>query len=99
MMPELFSIPLPMIDRLPPVPMLMVNALALELNFMLSTRTNSRVETSVTLETSKVAISLGPFGTVGGIQFAAVFQSLLMGLRFQVALSAYRLTARARLKT
>lgn len=88
MMPELFSIPLPMSDRLPLVPMVMVNALALELNVMLSTRTFSRVETSVTLETSKVAISLGPLGTVCGIQFAAVFQSGLTGLRFQVALPA-----------
>ena len=33
-------------------------------------------------------MSAGPLGTVAGVQFAAVFQSLLIGWRFQVALSA-----------
>ena len=45
-------------------------------------------EMSVVVEESKVAVSLGPFGTVGGVQFAAVFQSLLIGFRFHVALPA-----------
>ena len=45
-------------------------------------------ETLVTLEASKVATSDRPFGTVAGVQFAAVFQSPLVGLKFQVALSA-----------
>jgi hypothetical protein len=45
-------------------------------------------ETLVTLEDSKVAISDGPFGTVGGVQLPGVFQSPLAGLRFQVALPA-----------
>ena len=44
--------------------------------------------TSVTLETSNVAVSELPFGTIGGFQLAASYQSLLMGLRFQVALPA-----------
>ena len=46
-------------------------------------------EMSVIVETSKVAMSPGPFGTVLGVQFAAVYQSPLVGLRFQVALSAW----------
>ena len=37
------------------------------------------------LEVAKVAVSLGPFGTVFGIQFAAVFQSPLVGLVRHVA--------------
>jgi hypothetical protein len=35
-----------------------------------------------------VAVSEGPFGTVAGVQLAAVFQSPFVGLRFQVALPA-----------
>jgi hypothetical protein len=33
-------------------------------------------------------MSDGPFGTVFGVQFAAVFQSLLVGSKFHVALPA-----------
>jgi len=36
----------------------------------------------------KVATSKGPFGTVFGVQLRGSFQSLLTGLRFQVALPA-----------
>jgi len=42
----------------------------------------------VTLDSSNVPVSLGPLGTVAGVQLAAVFQSLVTGLRFQVALPA-----------
>ena len=42
----------------------------------------------VILETSNVAMSVGPLGTVGGVQLTGVFQSPLVGLGFQVALSA-----------
>jgi len=45
-------------------------------------------ETPVVFDTSNVAVSDDPFGTVDGVQFAAVFQSPLMGLRFHVALPA-----------
>jgi len=45
-------------------------------------------EIAVTFETSIVAISEESLGTVFGVQFVAVFQSLLAGLRFQVALPA-----------
>ncbi|PYK26559.1 MAG: hypothetical protein DME59_07430 [Verrucomicrobia bacterium] len=39
-------------------------------------------------EVAKVAVSAGPFGTVLGIQLAAVFQLPLIGLALQVALPA-----------
>lgn len=45
-------------------------------------------KTFVVLERLKVAVSEGPFGTVAGVQFAALFQSPLVGLRFHVALPA-----------
>jgi hypothetical protein len=44
---------------------------------------------SAILEVSKVATSFGPFGMVLGVQFSAVFQSLLIGVMLQVALSAW----------
>ena len=66
----------------------MMNALAPGLNTMLFTSIDAVIETSVVLETPNVATSFGPLGTVAGVQLAAVFQSLLIGFRFQVALSA-----------
>jgi hypothetical protein len=45
--------------------------------------------TFVVLETANVAISVSLLGMVDGVQFSAVFQSLLVGLRFQVALPAW----------
>ena len=65
----------------------MVNALAPGLK-MISERSTYSTEMSVTVETSKVAISEEPLGTVAGVQFEAVYQSLLVGLRFHVALPA-----------
>lgn len=44
------------------------------------------MEISVRLDEAKVAMSEGSLGTVGGVQFAAVFQSPLVGLRLHVAL-------------
>src|SRR5690242_16113790 len=52
------------------------------------TSVSKEIATSVTLETPKVAMSLAPLGTVSGVQFVAVFQSLVAGLRSQVALPA-----------
>src|SRR6266705_2609583 len=66
----------------------MLKALAPGLKAMLLTSVVVDVEMSVVLETSKVAVSLGPFGTVFGIQFVAVFQSPLIGFMLHVALSA-----------
>src|ERR1044071_829938 len=45
-------------------------------------------ERVVILELANVAVSPGPFGTVSGIQLAAVFQSPLTGLALHVALPA-----------
>src|SRR5437016_5433000 len=46
------------------------------------------VDTLVVFEVPKVAISLMELGTVVGVQLVAVFQSLVAGLEFQVALPA-----------
>jgi hypothetical protein len=44
--------------------------------------------TSETLEVGKVAVSLGELGMVAGVQLEALFQLLVGGLTFQVALPA-----------
>jgi hypothetical protein len=43
-------------------------------------------------------MSVEPFGTVFGVQFIAVFQSPLFGLRFQVALPPWASKAIARIR-
>ena len=48
----------------------------------------AEIETLVVFERANVAISAGPFGTVIGVQLAAVFQSPEPGLRSHVALLA-----------
>ena len=55
---------------------------------MLLTSVAAEIETLLTFETPKVAPSCGPFGIVAGVQLVAVFQSLLVGFRFHVALPA-----------
>ncbi len=70
-----------------PVETAIVNALAPALKAMLFT-VAPEVVIPVVFETSKVAISDGPFGTVAGVQLAAVLQALVAGFRFQVALPA-----------
>ena len=62
--------------------------LAPELKTMPLTSVAAESETLVMLETPKVAVSLGPLGTVDGVQLPAVFQSPVAGLPFQVALPA-----------
>ena len=52
---------------------------------MLFTSTLDEIEIPVVLDAANVAVSLGPLGTVVGVQLTAVFQSPLIGLRFQVA--------------
>jgi len=66
----------------------MVNPVAPELKTISLTVVFADTEISVVLETPNVAISVGPSGTVRGIQLAAVSQSLLIELSRQVALSA-----------
>ena len=68
--------------------LLIMNASAPTSKTMPSNCTNARIETSVTPEEANVAVSEGPFGTVAGVQLAAVVQSPLVGLRFHMALSA-----------
>jgi hypothetical protein len=85
--------------RSAPTPLVMVKADPPALNTIELTSVGSVGVMFLRCEVAKVAVSPGPFGTVAGVQFAAVFQSLLVGLRFHVALSAYRFTARAKLKT
>ena len=80
--------PAPLMVSVTPGVLLMVKASAPGLKTMPSTSTRAEIKTSVTLEEAKVAVSAGPFGTVFGVQFAAVFQSPLVGLRFQVVLPA-----------
>ncbi len=53
----------------------------------------------VRLEAANVAMSSWPFGMVAGVQLAAVFQSPLVGLRFQVALPALALWSRPRARS
>ena len=53
-------------------------------------------EMAVFVEVLKVATSDGPLGTVAGVQFAAVFQSPLAGLRFHVALPAEATCAKSK---
>ena len=43
----------------------------------------------VILEVAKVATSVGPLGTAGGVQFAALFQLPFVGFVLHVALSAW----------
>src|SRR5438552_510814 len=92
--PELLVIPVPLIVNVIPVESgsgsaVMLNLLAPGLKTIAATSVVSAENVrSVILELAKVATSAGPFGTVSGVQFTAVFQSPFVGLRFQVALSA-----------
>ena len=88
MIPELFVIPAPLIVREFVGVELTTKPLAPELKTIPLTSLAVESETLVMLETPKVAVSLGPSGTLFGVQLRAVFQSPLVGLRFQVALPA-----------
>ena len=71
----------------------MLNALAPALNTtLLTSKVNPWIPTSVILETSNVAMSDGPSGTVAGVQFVGLFQ-LPSASRFHVALPAKTLVA------
>ncbi len=66
----------------------MVKALAPGAKVMPSNVVKADCVTLVVLDVAKVAVSVAAFGTVAGVQLAAVFQSPLVGFRFQVALPA-----------
>ena len=87
-MPELLTMPVPLMVRGAPTPLVMVNIAPPGLKTIELTSVGSLGVIALRCEVAKVAMSAGPFGTVLGIQLAAVFQSPLVGLRFQVALSA-----------
>lgn len=90
MIPESFSIPIPLtgllIVRVNDGLTVIMNGLAPEPNTILITPVLSERKIAVVLERSKLAVSFGPLGTVAGFQLLAVFQSPLVGMRFQVAL-------------
>ena len=92
MIPELLTTPTPLIVSVEgevPCPRTeMTNGLAPASKAMLFTSVFAVSEMLVVVETSKVAVSNGPLGTVSGVQFAGAFQSLLVGLRSHVALPA-----------
>ncbi len=71
----------------------MVKALAPGLNTMPLTSVSAEMETLLVLEDANVAVSEGPLGMVGGVQFAAWFQSPVAGFIFHVALPAKVLLA------
>jgi hypothetical protein len=89
--------PAPLRVRLEASPVAIVYTPAPALKVMVLTSTSAESETSTMLEAPNVAISVAPFGTVAGVQLAAVFQSPVVGLRFQVALSA-KVVVLARIK-
>jgi len=74
-------------------PAVIVKALAPALNTMPFTSVFADRETPVVLEDANVAVSDAPLGTLGGVQFAAWFQSPVAGLVFHVALPARVLLA------
>src|SRR5439155_16378035 len=78
--------PLPLIVRVATGSGLIVNALALGSKTMPLISVLDKSETAVVSDVAKVAVSLGPLGTVGGAQLAAVFQSPSVGFRLHVAL-------------
>src|SRR5262245_37537134 len=65
---------------------------------MLLISVSSEIDTFVVLESTNVAISVGPLGTVIGVQLAAVFQSPDVGLRFHWALSAYTSAGKSKIR-
>src|SRR5262245_43721585 len=104
--PELLLIPGPLMVNVTPVETgsgsaVMLKLLAPGLNTISATSVITAENLRpVTLDPAKVATSVGPFGTVAGVQLTAVFQSPVVGLRFQVALPARasRMKAEVRIK-
>src|SRR4030095_1698637 len=75
-------------NRLTGAATVIVNGLAPESKTMPSSVVGEVIDTFLLFDIWKVAVSLGPFGTVSGVQLAAVFQSLDTGARSDVALPA-----------
>src|SRR5207248_7623241 len=80
--------PVPLMVRGAPTSLVMVKADPPALNTIELTSVGSVGVMFLRCEVAKVAVSAGPFGTVAGVQFAALLQLPLIGLKFQVALPA-----------
>src|SRR5437762_7837906 len=78
--PELFAIPAPLTVNVNVGTTVIVKALAPALKTMPFTSMLAERKTLVVLEVANVAVSDGPLGMVGGVQFAAWFQSPVAGL-------------------
>ena len=78
--------------------LVMVKALAPGLKAIPLTSKLAMTDTAELFETANVAVSAGPLGTVAGVQFEAMPQLLLPGFRFHVALPAWALMAKARMR-
>jgi hypothetical protein len=88
--PELFVTPAPLIVRTAPFGAVPITyALAPDWKIISATSMSIANEMILLLETPKVAVSLGPFGNVVGVQLLGLIQSSSTGLRFQVALPAW----------
>lgn len=66
----------------------MITQLAVFPKIILSKSVAAENERWVVFDMPKVAISEALLGTVAGVQFAATFQSPVLGFRFQAALVA-----------
>ena len=58
----------------------------------------AEIEMAVVFESANVAVSADPLGTVVGVQFVAVFQSLEPGLRSHITLPAWADPARKNIR-
>src|ERR1700680_1990922 len=88
--PELFVMPTPLMVKTNAGLAVIVKLLASGLNTIVFTWVLAERETPVQFERANVAVLAAPLGTVAGVQFVAVFQSALPGLRFHVALPPRR---------
>src|SRR5947207_14251435 len=90
--PELLTIPAPLIVNMKPLPAVIVKASAPGLNTMPLTSVLAERKTSVILEDANVAVSAGPFGTTLPVQLVSTliptkFQSPIEVSSSQVAIS------------
>jgi len=93
--PELFVMPTPLMVN-EKKGLVIVNALAPGLNTMPLTSVVCEMMGRLMLEVANVAVSAGPLGGPLATQLAAVFQSVLAGVTFQVALPAKLLAVASR---
>jgi hypothetical protein len=86
--PESLVTPAPLMVRISATGLVIVYALALELNTIPSTSVFAVMDTSLFVDWPKVAVSAKLLGTVAGLQFAIVSQSPEIGLVDQIELPA-----------